>query len=293
MTEDNKPNSNQTMAPDDEEILDSDIDQALAEEDPEFLASLTEMGKDKSFTETQAVDLPAERESLFERIKFRVKLSLTVWKTRSKELILWTLTKAPKIIFLAIKKYIGQKLEDFSEAQRNFRYLSWKMKLAFFAILLMMAGTGFFIYRSLTHGIVPVDEELFIRSLESVASQSQEYDVETETEPFYENLRSSNNILLIPKMVVNLKPSSQSRNPMGAFEFYLEGMIPEVVVEIKDREIEIRDLMQRVVEGFSFEQLDTTAGKQLMSERLQKEINPRLTTGKIKRVWLKTIILKP
>jgi hypothetical protein len=292
MTEDNKPNETASVAPEEDEILDSDIDQMLSEEDPNFFQSLTEIGKD-SFTETQG-DLPVEQERLLNRIIFRIKLSLTVARLRVKESAVFLVTKLPKIVLAAVKKFVSAQLEAFSEAQRNFRYLSWKMKLSFFGILLLMLGTGFFIYRSLTHGIVPAEEELFIRSLESVASQVEEYDPKTETEPFYENLRTSSNILLIPKMVVNIKPSKQSgRNPMGAFEFYVEGLIPEVVVEVKDREIEVRDLMQRVVEGFSFDQLDSPEGKQAMTEKLQKEINPLLTTGKIKKIWIKTIILKP
>lgn len=286
MTEDKKPNPAAiSVAVDEEEINDADIDQALAEEDPDFIQTLGEIVKDPSLTETQQ-DAVVEQVSLIHRLRFRVILEIRVWRERLKE--------SPKLILGAIKNFIKSRMEAFSEWQRNFRYFSWKKKLAFFGILLMMAGTGFFIYRSLTHGILPSKDELFIRSLETYAKASEEYDPTTETEPFYDNLRTSSNILLIPKMVVNLKKSAQSgRNPMGAFEFYLEGMIPEAIVEIKDREIEIRDLMQRVAEGFSFDQLDTSQGKILLCERLQKEINPLLTTGKLKRVWIKTIILKP
>lgn len=286
MTEDNKPNpAPLSVAVDEEEIKDSDIDQALAEEDPTFIQSLGEIGKDQSLTETQG-DTIVEQESAAERIKFRINLTARIWRERLKE--------SPKLILGGIKNFFKKRLEAFSEWQRSFRYYSWKKKLAFFGIVFMMCGTGFFIYKSLTHGILHDKDELFIRSLETLASDAEEYDPQTETEPFYDNLRTSSNILLIPKMVVNIKKSAQSgSNPMGAFEFYLEGMIPEAIVEIKDREIEIRDLMQRVTEGFSFDQLDTAQGKNLLCERLQKEINPILTTGKLKRVWIKTIILKP
>lgn len=286
MTEDSKPNSAPlSVAVDEEEINDTDIDQALAEVDPAFIQSLGEIGKDKSLTETQG-DAPVEQVSFVEGLRFRINLTARIWRERLKEL--------PKIILGGVKSFIKKRLEALSEWQRNFRYYSWKKKLAFFAIILMMAGTGFFIYRSLTQGILHDKDELFIRSLETLSSAAEEYDPQTETEPFYDNLRTSSNVLLIPKMVVNIKKSAQSgNNPMGAFEFYLEGMIPEAIVEIKDREIEIRDLMQRVTEGFSFDQLDTAQGKILLCERIQKEINPRLTTGKLKKVWLKTIILKP
>lgn len=80
---------------------------------------------------------------------------------------------------------------------------------------------------------------------------------------------------------------------MGAYEFYLEGMVPEVVIEIKDREVEIRDLMQRVLEEFNFDQAESAEGKLLINEKLKKEVNAKLTTGKLKQVWIKTAIVKP
>lgn len=291
--ENDKPNSPLSVAVDDEEYQDEDIDQALAEEDPEFLNSIGEIQKDTaSFKETQQ-EIVVEPQSFSKRIVFLLGLNIRVWSRQIKEGIFYLVKDGPKALFKIVKEFISTQLEVISEAQRNFRYLSWKMKLAFFAIVLLMASTSFFIYRSLTHGWVMDKQDLFLRSFEKVASKIEEYESE-ETEPFFENLRTSNNMLLIPKMVVNIKPSAKSgRNPMAAFEFYIEGMIPEVVVEVKDREIEIRDLMQRVVEGFTFDQLDTPEGKQGMCERLQKEINPLLTTGKIKKIWIKTIILKP
>lgn len=289
--DDNKTNAPISVAVEEEEYKDSDIDQALAEEDPQFLESIKEIQKD-SFQETQQ-EIIVEPEGFIKNILFRIGLKFRVFRKLTKEKLIQSLKDGPKLLFSSLKNGIHNKLEAISEARRDFRYLSWQMKLAFFCIILLMGGTAFYMYRSLTHGWVRENEELFMRSLEKVASHVEEYESE-DTEPFYENLRTSSNMLLLPKMVVNIKPSAKSsRNPMAAFEVYVEGVIPEVVVEVKDREIEIRDLTQRVVEGFSFDQLDTPEGKRLMSEKLIKEINPVLTTGKLKKIWIKTIILKP
>lgn len=291
--ENDKPKAPLSVAVEEEEYNDSDLDQALAEEDPEFLSSISEIQKDNEVFVATQQEIIVEQHGFFKGITFRIGLMFRVWRKGLKEGLVFAIKQGPKAILGAIKDAISRRLEAISEAQRNFRYLSWKMKLGFFAILILMGGTGFFLYRSLTHGWVTEKEDLFMRSLQTVAGHSEEYELD-DTEPFYENLRTSSNMLLIPKMVVNIKPSSKSgRNPMGAFEFYVEGLIPEVVVEVKDREIEIRDLMQRVVEGFTFDLLDSPEGKKLMCEKLQKEINPLLTTGKLKKIWIKTIILKP
>jgi flagellar basal body-associated protein FliL len=95
-------------------------------------------------------------------------------------------------------------------------------------------------------------------------------------------------------MVVNIQPSESSGpNPMAAYEFSLEGNSTEVLIEIKDREVELRDLMYRTIEDFTFEQADSPEGKELLTEKLRKEVNMVLTQGKIRKVWIKTAIVKP
>lgn len=294
MSENPKPENQEVVSVAlDEELKDADIDVLLSENDPQFLSQMTEIGNEKALSQTQEIQI-TEKDSFIAKLKFRIQLAIVVWKTRLISIALFLFLKLPKKTFIALKAFIGKQVENLSEAQRSFRYLSWKMKLGFFGIVLLFGLTGFLIYRTWSQGLVPENYDLFIRSLEPLANSSSEYDPETETEAFYQNLRTANNILLLPKMVVNIKKSSQSGpNPMAAFEFYLEGVIPEVVIEIKDRESEIRDLMQRSIEEFTFDQLDTVNGKQELQEKLQKEINPLLTTGKLKNVLIKTVILKP
>lgn len=82
MTEDKKPNPAAiSVAVDEEEINDADIDQALAEEDPDFIQTLGEIVKDPSLTETQQ-DAVVEQVSLIHRLRFRVILEIRVWRER-------------------------------------------------------------------------------------------------------------------------------------------------------------------------------------------------------------------
>ncbi len=307
----------------DQEMSEEDLNLAISEVDPEFFKLLDEIYNDTSLSISQFVlaegmqvlrdekaawassrgmkkwvyrifPLAPYLSFFFKKIKLMIFDFLRAQWVRIKNFAYFLATNGKTKIYGKAKDFLGRQSEKLSESQRNFRYLNWKLKMAFFAILLLMAGTGFFIYRSLTHGVIFESAGPFILSLESVASQVYEYDPKTDLEPFYENLRVSTNIIQMPKMVVNLKKSAHSRdNPMGAFEFYLEGLVPEVTVEIKEREVEIRDRMQRVIEDFSFDQVESPEGKKLLVDKLKKEINLKMTTGKLKKVWIKTVIVKP
>lgn len=67
------------------------------------------------------------------------------------------------------------------------------------------------------------------------------------SEELYNSLAFQNNFQ-IKKIVVNIQPSAGSGpNPMVAFEFSFEGNSSEVLLEIKDREGEIIDQVQRTI----------------------------------------------
>lgn len=311
-----------SVAPD-QEITDAELDDILQEEDPDFAKSVSEIGQDKDLSISQ-IEMSDEDQALaeekeawahsgkigralyrflpglplaslkFKKLKFSVFSFLRAEWVRAKNFLYFLGTDGKNAVLFEFKD-VGHGLKlIITDGLTAFKTLSWKSKLAVLGIIVMIVATSAFIYRSVTHGVIVEKTELFMPTLERIATDVKDYDPKTEVEPFYENLRASSNILLIPKMVVNLKRTSQSgSNPMGAFEFFVEGMSPEVVIEVKDREIEIRDLMHRVLEEFTFEQVDSIEGKKLVCEKLKKEVNLLLTTGKLKKVWLKTVIVKP
>lgn len=305
----------------DEELDEAALDRALAEEDPNFLQKVSEIGKDTELTISQ-IELPedelAQEKEAWEssgKLSARLvrvfpilpRLSLSFKKARFKasslrktgivhfkNFLIFLATDGKTKILSGAKRGARFVTEGISEWQRSFRYLPLKLKFAFFLIVMLFFGTSFFIFQSFKGGVISSKNGLFMTTMESAASEVFQYDPATESEPFYENLRAPSNIILIPKMVVNLRRSASSgENPMGAFEFFIEGEIPEVVVEIKDREVEIRDLMERVLESFTFDQVDSAEGKEFVTERLKKEIDLLLTTGQIKGIWFKTVIVKP
>lgn len=299
-----------------------DIDQAISEADPTFAQSMNEIGSDKSLTLPTIIMSSEEQELNEEKDRWRHGGKASVLMLKVMPFLPWVNIKANKFAFalssmmqaisVHLKNFIyflrtdgkdhlvsGVKavlhaLGDFiSKWLGKFKGLSKPLKILFFVTLVLVVGTGFFIYRSWTHGIIANKTELFMTSFEKVAGETVIYDDE-ELEPFYENLRVSDNIIMLPKMVVNLRKSLKSGpNPMGAFEFYIEGMIPEVAIEIKDREVEVRDLMQRELEEFNFDEVESSEGKQMVCEKLKKVLNNFLTTGAVKKIFIKTVIVKP
>ena len=199
------------------------------------------------------------------------------------------------ILLLKKLKQLWQNIWNlYLDFSNFFNRLSFWRKSLLLGTFILTIFTGIFVYRSWTHGVISKGEDLFIQSFEKVADKVYTYDSATDSEPFYENLRSESNVFMIPKLVVNIKKSKNSKdNPMAAFEFIVEGWTPEAILEFKHREVEFRDLIQRTIEEFTFDQLESSEGKKVMCQQIQKAVNSKLATGQLKRVLIKTAIVKP
>ncbi|RYZ84996.1 MAG: flagellar basal body-associated FliL family protein [Proteobacteria bacterium] len=222
--------------------------------------------------------------------KFRAKEKLYFSKARYKT----TLKQALPVILKATKSGVAAVGSGIKGRLSAFKSLSRSLKLIAIGLILLTAGIVFFIYRSITHGVLPAEKEMLSASLEEWSQQSYKYDAETEMDYFYDSPRTIQNIMSLPKMVVNIQRSASSGpNPMAAMEFFLEGLSPEAIVEVKDREPEVRDLFQRTIEEMTFDEIDGADGKPLLTERLRQAVNGVLTKGKIRRVFIKEAIIKP
>ena len=80
---------------------------------------------------------------------------------------------------------------------------------------------------------------------------------------------------------------------MASVEVLVEGSSSEAMVEIKDREPEFRDQFSRIIEDMTFSELSTPEGKRTLTDLFKKTANTILTTGTVRRVFIKTIIIKP
>ena len=99
--------------------------------------------------------------------------------------------------------------------------------------------------------------------------------------------------VLLEKIVVNLQRSRRHRNPMGAFKFYVTVDSQETAVEVKDRETEVLDYVQRAVEEMSYEEVNGPGGRTQLKALVRGEINRLLNQGRVQDVFIEIMITKP
>ncbi len=137
-------------------------------------------------------------------------------------------------------------------------------------------------------------QNLFMNSFADLGGEVKEYNPNTETEAFYDNPQFSKNLVTISSMNVNVKPSENSgNNPMLALEITAEGLSSDAIVEIKDREAEFKDMLLRHTEDKTYDELSEAEGKQILCEQFRDLLNANLTRGQVRRVLLKSFIIKP
>jgi len=136
-----------------------------------------------------------------------------------------------------------------------------------------------------------------VRLIPSVADRAdRSWSVsEDETwEDFYSTLRHPEHVFQLDQVVVNLRPVDGSEpNPMGFFEFYLELSSQDVAIEVADRKVEVLDAIQRLIEPMSFDEIASVEGKNQIKTAIRSRLNEFLTQGKVRKVYFKSVILKP
>lgn len=137
-------------------------------------------------------------------------------------------------------------------------------------------------------------QNLFLNSFAEIGADLKEFNPNDEVESFYDNLRFAKNLITISPMHVNLKPSESSgNNPMLAIEITTEGLSADAIIEIKDREAEFKDRLLRLTEEKTYDELVVSDGKQILCEQYRELMNSLLTRGQVRRVLLKSFVIKP
>jgi flagellar FliL protein len=143
-------------------------------------------------------------------------------------------------------------------------------------------------------GLMPDFEVRFVPTVAIEADRSWSFDAREEWDEFNSPLRHPEHVVLLNKVVVNLRPSESSDgNPMGYFEFYLEANSQEAAIEIDDRQAEILDVVQRTVEAITYDEIVTPAGKNKLKLVIRKDLNQVLTKGRVRKVFYKSVVIKP
>jgi len=300
---DSKDASKKEVTPDGLISLD-ELDQIIQQSDPEFNSKMAQISSvpslkganlelldlDQIIEEEESNSFRARRHRFQRRIYASVTMRFEAFKTS----VIRGLSEGIPAALHTVKNQIIQLKNEISRRIEKFKYLDVKHKLALIGIFFLAVFVMIFIYRAATVGVIPSKTQLFVNSMEEWAQKTHTYNPEQDQEPFYDSARVKQNIMSLRRAVVNLKPSESSGpNPMAFFEFYLEGNSADVVVELKDREYDVIDQVQRMIEDMTFNEIDSVDGKMRLTERIRKELNSFLTTGKVKRVYIKQGIVKP
>lgn len=305
-----------------------EVDSFLEQESPEFLKSVSEIAGDKSLTVEQIIiddaqlALNAEIDLWHSYRDVRRFLLIFPWtphislrvKLAKFRILAWAVGQKVRAVNFGRYLATDGKTQAIEWAHRQkslalasvhdnvstYQSLSRKVKLQLLVALLLTAGTAVVAYLSYKQKLIPKEKESYFATMAGHAAATFEYDPETEVEPYLNNARMSQNLYLTPKIFVNLKPSpkgqekeGESQNPMGAFEFFVEGMSSEVVVELKDREGMTHEQFNETIHEMTFSELDTPEGKKDLTNRLKIALNKKLVSGKVRNVRIKTFIIKP
>jgi flagellar basal body-associated protein FliL len=187
------------------------------------------------------------------------------------------------LLFQWLKEFFGQ-------------FLKWplKKKLGFVLTVTVLGMVTFGFFYVVKSKLLYKESYKFFGSMAEVASYTFLYNPETEAEAFYASPRVKTYSFQLRPIVLNLKRNDGSnRNPMGFFEFVLDGSSGDVLVEVKTRETEIVDIVQRVIETMKYEEIDSQDGKLMLKETLRKELNKILIEGSLRKVQIQSIIIKP
>jgi len=164
-------------------------------------------------------------------------------------------------------------------------------KIIFFWFIMTIISSGTFVF--VKTQFWNARDKLFIHSFEDWGIVSENYDVLTESDSYFDNPNFTKNIMTLSKLTTNILPSdNSSENPMIAYEVVIESLSSDAIVEIKDREAEFRDLVLRTVEEFNYDELTAPDGKQKLSEMTIERINSILTKSQIRRVYYSHFLLK-
>ena len=176
----------------------------------------------------------------------------------------------------------------------KFKKLTWQAKLSIVG-LVSLAVMIFFVGKLMfENSLLPDLEMHFIPTVAAHADQSWEYPADEQMDDFYSSMRHPENVVLLERLVVNVRPSENSGpNPMGFFEFYIEASSDAAAIEINDRKAEVKDAMQRTIEDITYDDLVTTPGKNKLKLVLRKNINVVLTKGRVRKIFFKSIVVKP
>lgn len=305
-----------------DEISLEDIDQLLKEDDPQFAQDMNSVGEIKHESEVDidlldldeaSLDLDEEKPSLLDKFADRVpwlanflravidrayRLKLAVLRfsqsalKQTKNALLQTKVLLPELV-----KYILSQLRSaVAFVKKGFTiFRNWPLlkKVMTLLLVVMIFGSISILVLNFKGSWLPLFEPSTVLTFEGKGTLKN-----NTNQPWVSILRAlpqPEHVFLFKKVVVNLRADSlsSSGNPMGLFELYVQLDSLETSAEMRAREKELLDLVQRGLEELSYGESLGEAGKDKIKQKIRSELNASLTQGWVTNVFISNIILKP
>ncbi|MCB0356261.1 MAG: flagellar basal body-associated FliL family protein [Bdellovibrionales bacterium] len=298
-----------------------DLDSLLAEEDPEFADEMQKMSNDEELrnAEVEVIEFEqveevieepqltyAEKHPKLNKIIAPVKASYIKQKLKIKDFINQSYRKFFEFLVwlkkdfpgLAIKKLLDLKnkvlegLELIKKWLARYKALSKNKKRGIYSALFLTISLAGIIYISFKKSWIPNIVEPLYTSFDHMADSVTTFSPDKDLKSLYQSFPQEEYFVQMAKIIVNLKSTNPYANPMAAMEFYLQMDSKDTAIEIKDREKQILDVVQRTVEQFTYKELSSKSGVSKLKSVVRSEINNTLNQGRVIKVYQKTMILK-
>lgn len=174
-----------------------------------------------------------------------------------------------------------------------FRAQSRQSKILMVAVLLLAVATVAMARLAIRGGFLPTLEKEFLRSFADDADARFTYGEDEKWQDLNDPLLHPEHIVLIERLIVNLRNPGDGTNPMALLDLYIEAGSQDAAVEIKARDAEVRDMVLRTMEQMTYDELITESGKTKLKVFLRKNLNETITQGRIRRLFFKSIVVKP
>ena len=298
-----------------------DLDQILEQEDPGFNESLEEIKKESievtDSLEALGVDSDEEgdadgpgsgeekEETRIEKLKKKIQVPinfareftatriraarnrLALWRTQGMEFIRHGLPERWKWF----KSQVKTNKEVTVKALKDFWAKPLIERVAYLGIGTCVIGSLTFLTLTFVGNWLPEWEDPILAKYEDVGEKIGQYDAKADYIPLFDAFPEVEFPVRLDKIVVNLRRDSDSGSlPMGIFEFYLGVDSKDTAVEVRDREKQLIDIVQRTVEGFTYTQVMSYQGKVMLKARIRDNVNEALNQGQVNRVYINRMV---
>ncbi len=296
----------------------AEIDLLLEAEDPDFAKSLEEVRSvvndanvtieasaidehgDEAEAKHDVVEAPDSDDGLVTRFKKRARAKIIELRTNAKNHIVHSakasfifLKTRPKEYFLYSIVVSKTLLKKTMIPVHAFQAANTVQRISSLTLTAVFLGAIWVLIANFKGIWLPQINEPLLHSFADHADRVINFNRKDGGESFNSAFPQERHEFLFPKMKVNLRANEDHPLPMGAFEVVAQLDSEDTAIEVRDREVEFGDLLQRVFEEETFTALETEIGKSKLKSRLKRELNQKLTQGWVKDINFKNFILKP